>query len=163
MNDRQVKVAQMGVKMQAFTETKTGVFTHNQATPVDTKFAQTKTKLDGAITALGGKQTIQEGGGFEEETTAKAVSRHDMEELVRDTNRTAAAIAEDQQKPEIMDRFRMPHGSGDTELKAKAPSMATAIGELNLAAEFAAHGMPNAVTSLTSAADAFEDNRGRPG
>jgi hypothetical protein len=34
------------------------LFNHNPATPVDTKFAQTKTKLDNAITALGGKQAL---------------------------------------------------------------------------------------------------------
>jgi hypothetical protein len=163
MNDGQTKVAQMGVKVQAFTETKASLFNHNPATPVDAKFAQTKTKLDNAITALGGRQAIQAGGGFGEESDAKATSRHDMEELLRDTNRTAAAIAEEQSKPEIMVRFRMPYGSGDEELKTKARAMAKAIAELGLDADFAGRGMATAATTLTNAAEAFQGSEGEQG
>jgi len=39
-----------------------------------------------------------------------------------------------------MDRFRMPQGSGDGELKTKARAFAAAIRELSLNDEFAAHG-----------------------
>ena len=162
MNDGQVKVAQMGVNAQAFATSKASLF--NNKTAVDTKFADTKTKLDTAITALGGKEAIQMSGGFGEGTGAKSTSRHDLEELLRDANRTAGAIAEEQQKPEIMDRFRMPHGSGDEELKTKARSMAQGILDLGLDAEFAAHGMgPVASTTLLTAADAFEDSEGEQG
>ena len=130
MNDRQIKVAQMGVNAQAFTETKASLF--NNKTGVDTKFADTKTKLDAAIVSLGGKEAIQMSGGFGEGTGTKSISRHDLEELIRDANRTAGAIAEEQQKPEIMDRFRMPHGSGDEELKTKARAMARDLARLAL-------------------------------
>ena len=59
MNDGQVKVAQMGVNAQAFVTSKASLFNHSPVTAVDTKFADTKTKLDAAITSLGGKQAIQ--------------------------------------------------------------------------------------------------------
>jgi hypothetical protein len=161
MNDGQVKVAQMAVNAQAFATSKASLFSK---TPVETKFADAKTKLDSAITSLGGKQTIQASGVFKEETDVKSTSRHDLEELLRDTNRTAAAIAEEQLKPEIMDRFRMPHGSGDEQLKTKARAMAQGILDLGLDAEFAAHGMgPVASTILLTAADAFQGTEGEQG
>jgi len=59
---------------------------------------------------------------------------------MRNYNRTAAAIAEATKKPGLMDRFRMPQGSGDEELKAKARAFAAAIRELALNDEFSAHG-----------------------
>ena len=92
-------------------------------------------------------------------------SRHDLEELIRDANRTAGAIAEERQKPEIMRSVvRMPHGSGDEELKTKARAMAQGILDLGLEAEFAAHGMgPVASTKLLTAALAFEESQGEQG
>jgi hypothetical protein len=164
MNDGQVKVAQMGVNAQAFATSKVSLFNHSPAMAVDTKFADTRTKLDSAITALGGRQAIQQGGGFGEGTGAKSTSWHDLEELLRDANRTAGAIAEEHSKPAIMDRFRMPHGSGDEGLKTKARAMAQGILDLGLDAEFAAHGMgPVASTTLLTAAHEFEGSQGEQG
>ena len=127
MNEGQLKVAQMGVKAQAFVETKASSFNHSPATLVDTTFVQTKRKLDNAITALGGKEAIEMNGGVNEGAVAKSTRPHDLEKLIRDANRTAGAIAEEKSKPEIMDRFRMPHDNGGGDLKTKTRSMTQAI------------------------------------
>jgi hypothetical protein len=55
-----------------------------------------------------------------------------------------------------MDSFRMPHGSGDELLKDRVKGMAKAIGDLGLESEFAAHGLPNHVTTLTDATANFQ-------
>ena len=59
---------------------------------------------------------------------------------MRNYNRTAAAIAEDTKNPALMDRFRMPQGNGDEELKAKARGFARALRDLSLNEAFAGLG-----------------------
>ena len=150
---------QLDVEAHACAQTKVSSFDHNPATAVDTTFARIKTKQGDAISTLGGKQEIKMGGGLNEGTGAKSTSRHDLEELLCDTNRTAAAIAEEQQKPGIMDRFRTLHGSSDEELKTQAHLMAQAILDLGLDTDFAAHGMGRVPSSrLLMAAEAFQDS-----
>jgi hypothetical protein len=161
MDAGQTKVAQMAVSAAAFAEGVVAAhFTHTPMTPVDNKHAAALTKLNQAITDLGGKAAIQEGGGFEEKTEEKKTSRHEMEEWARRTNLTAASISEEQEKPEIMDSFRMPHGSGDELLKSRVKGMAKAIGDLGLDSEFAAHGLPAHAATLTAAAGNFQTAAG---
>ena len=62
-----------------------------------------------------------------------------MEEL-RDIVRTAEAVSEETGNEAMMDRFRMPGGRGDEELKARARGMAAAIRDLSLNDEFEGHG-----------------------
>lgn len=158
-----VKVAQMAVKARAFANSRVADFTHEPPQPADAKHAATIAKLDAAITGLGGAAAIQEGRGFEEASGEKAVTFHDLEDLVRRTNKTAGAIADDTGHPEIMDSFRMPHGHGTEEWKTRASSMATAIGTLGLDTEFAAHNLPNHAAALTTAAANFDASAGEQG
>jgi hypothetical protein len=163
MDDGQTKVAQMGVKAQGFAQGKVAAFTHTPMTKVDNKHAAALTKLGAAITGLGGKAAIQKGGGFSEKTGEKETSRHDLEELVKQTNTTAGSIADDQGTPEIMSNFRMPHGSGDEELKTKAKSMAKAIDDLGLDDEFESYHLPGHAAVLTNAANNFTTSEAEQG
>jgi hypothetical protein len=85
-----------------------------------------------------------------------------MEELARRTNLTAASISEEQAKPEIMDSFRMPQGSGDELLKSRVNGMAKAIGALGLESEFAAHGLPIHAATLPQPAISKRRHAGTP-
>lgn len=87
--------------------------------------------------------------------TSKVVLRHALFLELRGINRTAAAIAEAQHKPEIMDKFRMPYGVGDAVLVAKATAIADAA--VPLTADFIAYGHdPSFVTDLKGHITAFE-------
>jgi hypothetical protein len=59
-------------------------------------------------------------------TTSRTVLRDALFLELKGINRTAAAIAADQDKPEIMDKFRMPFGVPDVVLVAKAKAIADA-------------------------------------
>jgi hypothetical protein len=84
-------------------------------------------------------ETQQSGtGGFQSGVTSKAVLRNALFLEVKGINRSAAAIAAAQKKPEIMDKFRMPYGVGDAVLVAKAKAIADAAEPL--ATDFIAHG-----------------------
>jgi hypothetical protein len=84
-------------------------------------------------------ETQQSGtGGFQSGATSKAVLRNALFLELKGINRTAAAIAAAQEKPDIMDKFRMPHGVGDTVLVAKAKAIADAAEPM--ATDFVAHG-----------------------
>src|SRR5207253_2761691 len=65
-------------------------------------------------------------GQFRSGTTAKEVLRDALLLELKGINRTAAAIAEAQGKPEIMDKFRMPYGVGEAVLIARASAIADA-------------------------------------
>lgn len=82
----------------------------------------------------------REKGESEGGTTSKTV-RHDALMLdLREVNRTAAAIATAQHRPEIMSQFRMPHGATETELVAEANAMAKAADAMK--ADFIEYAMP---------------------
>jgi hypothetical protein len=154
----------MAVKAQAFAQSLVNDhFTHTPATKVDAKHAETLTKLGSAITGLGGKEAIQQGGDFSLATDTKRTTRHQIEALIRSANRTASSIAEENGTPEIMNKFRIPHGGGDEELKARANSMADAIEELGLEDEFEGHGLADFATTLQNAAQNFVVDSGTQG
>lgn len=96
----------------------------NPPTKAVAKYVYALLRLEGSIKYLVSKKAIQSGGGFWE-STAMQLKLHDepVQEL-RDIERTADAISEEQDNPALMDRFRMPSGSGDTELKSLALGMA---------------------------------------
>jgi hypothetical protein len=77
-------------------------------------------------------------GTFHGGTTSKTVLRDALLLELKTINRTAAAIAESQHKPDIMDNFRMPHGVSDTTLVAKANAIADA--GVPMQTDFVAHG-----------------------
>ena len=62
-------------------------------------------------------------------TTSKTVLRDALLLELKGINRSAAAIAADKSKPDIMDKFRMPSGVSDTVLVAKAKAIAEAASE----------------------------------
>lgn len=59
-------------------------------------------------------------------TTSKTVLRNALFLELQGINRTAGAIAAVQEKPDLMEKFRMPYGVSDTVLVAKAKAIAEA-------------------------------------
>jgi hypothetical protein len=87
-------------------------------------------------------------------TTSKAVLRDALLLELKGINRTAAAIAAAQEKPEMMDQFRMPYGVSDTVLVAKANAIAAAAEGFK--DDFVTHGHePGFITDLQSQVSAF--------
>ena len=141
MNSKQIKEAKRAVKMLAFAKERVADFTHAPAQPVDAKHAGTIVKLDGAITKLGGKEAIQGADEFGQKSDEQQADRGDVQSMLRRINATVASIAEETKQPALMNRFRMPHGDGDTELKTKLNGFADAIDELGLLAALAEHNL----------------------
>ena len=83
----------------------------------------------------------QQSGGTAIGTTSRGVLRDALTGDLREWNRTAAAVAEDLQRPEIMDGFRMPHGNNDTELAGTARAFIKSVGALGLHDAFVEHGL----------------------
>jgi hypothetical protein len=79
-------------------------------------------------------------GNFHGGTTAKSVQREGLMAVLRSINKSAGAIATAQKTPEIMDSFRIPHGTNDTETSARALAFADAA--VPLEAEFIALEQP---------------------
>lgn len=164
MKRRQQHEAQALLRANEYAATRQPDFAHQPPTKVDAKFTQTCQRLGTVITDLGGKQAIQAGGAYGEETEHQRVLRQDLEEELRDVNATAAAISEETANPAMMDRFRMPYGSSDRNLAASARAMAAAIRDLALNDEFEAHGHPaDTAADLEQMADAFDTTEGEQG
>ncbi len=83
----------------------------------------------------------QQSGGKSVGTTSRGVLRDALTGDLREWNRTAAAVAEDLKRPEIMDGFRMPHGNNDTELAGTARAFIKSVADLSLHDAFVEHGM----------------------
>lgn len=104
MNRRQQNEAQALIRSSEFAATRVPDFTHQPATPVDLKCASARTRLTTAITDLGGKQAIQAGGAFGQQTEDQGILRDELEEELRDINLTAASIAEETANPALGNR-----------------------------------------------------------
>jgi hypothetical protein len=163
MKRKQQLEAQSFVRARAWAQGRSADFTHNPPQAVDSKFNGALSKLGGVISSLGGTAAIQAGGDFGEETGAQAVLRSEVLEALRNVNRTMSAVAEDQEIPEIMDRFRMPHGDNDSALPSKLRAFATAIDELSMGDELAGHANAESAASLRAMATAFEGSEGEQG
>jgi hypothetical protein len=164
MNTRQNAIAQSLVRADEFAEGRQADFTHTPPTKVDAKFATARERLSQAVTSLGGKQAIQSGGGFGESTESLRDQRAGLLDELRDIVRTADAIAEETGSDSMMDRFRMPQGTGDEALKARARGMAAAIRDLSLNDEFEAHGHEaDTAADLEAMVAAFEQAEGEQG
>ncbi|MGL4401549.1 MAG: hypothetical protein ACRCXD_16930 [Luteolibacter sp.] len=164
MNRRQQNKAQAFLRSSEFAETRLVDFTHQPPTKVDVKFVSAQARLAATITTLGGKQAIQAGGSFAEETEKQRALREDLEDELEDINASADSIASETGNPSIMERFRMPDGNGDTRLIAKARAFATAICELSLNDEFEAHGHgADTAADLEQLATALEGSEGQQG
>lgn len=164
MNRRQQNKAQAFLRANEFAQTLLVDFTHQPPTPVDEKFASARIRLDAAITALGGKQSIQAGGSYAEETEKQRQLRIELEDELADVNATAQAISKETANPAILERFRLSGSNGLARLIAKARAFATAIRELSLNDEFAAHGHPaDTAADLEQLAQALESSEGDQG
>lgn len=95
-----------------------------QPTKAQKLFDEVDNAIEGLADAAAGQQSGA--GDFHAGTTSKAVQRDGLLAELRSINRSAAAIAAAQGKPEIMESFRMPHGNNDTVLAAKARAFADA-------------------------------------
>ena len=163
MNAKQTKEAKRAVTMLAFAGERVPDFAHTPSPPVDAKHAATIARLEAAIAELGGKQAIQEAGEFGEATVEQAGDRGEVEAMLRKVNGTMASVAEEKGQPGLMDRFRMPHGNGDTELAAKLTGFAEAIDELALLDELAAHGLIVTTAGLRTMAKELKEGAGSQG
>jgi hypothetical protein len=101
-------------------------------TPAHTKAKQLLDELNTPDTGLIARIQKNAGaqasgtGAFRGGTTSKTVLRDALFLELKGINRTAAAIAAEQNKPDIMDKFRMPYSVGDAVLVAKATAIADA-------------------------------------
>lgn len=164
MNRRQQNKAQAFLRSSEFADTRLADFTHQPPTKVDLKFASACSRLNASITTLGGKQAIQAGGSYGEETENQRALREELEDELEDINASADSIASETGNPALMERFRMPDGNGDTRLIAKARAFAIAIRELSLNDEFEGHGHgADAATDLEELAKSLEDSEGVQG
>ena len=163
MTRKQQLEAQMFVRVRTWAQGRSADFTHNPSTPVDLKYSGAMSKLGSVVGSLGGTAAIQAGGDFDEESGAQRVLRSEVLDALRNENRTVSAVAEDQETPVIMDRFRMPHSDNDAVLVAKLRAFATAIDELSLADELVGHANAETVVSLRAMADGFETSEGEQG
>lgn len=136
MNRRQQTAAQALLCANEYAATQLPDFTHQPPTKVDLKVAAARERLTRAITELGGRQAIQAGGTYAEATRCQSILRGDVLDELKDVNTAAAAIAGETSKPALMNRFRMPHGSGTAALIASTRAMAAAIRELDLSIKY---------------------------
>lgn len=164
MNRRQQNQAQAFLRSSEFAATLLADFTHQPPTKVDAKFASARARLIAAIDVLGGKQAIQAGGSFSEETEKQRQLREELEDELEDINASADSIAAETGNPSLMERFRMPDGNSDSRLIAKARAFATAIRELALNDEFEAHGhTADTAAHLEQMAATLEGSEGEQG
>lgn len=165
MNDRQRNQLNRLINVKKFCADHTPHFTNTPPKGGDVKFATAKTALTTLIPQITSKQATQASGSYGQATMNQAVERQELVELMRAVNRTAAAIAIDKKEPGIMDRFRMPPLDNDALLVASGQAFATAITELNLAADFTEHGYDGDIVAdlNAEAADLLESESSQGG
>lgn len=165
MNDRQRNQLNCLIRVEAFCEARASAFTGNTPPkPGDDKFTTLYAGVTALIPQITGKQATQAGGGYGQATMDQAVEREELLDLLRSTNRTAAAIAIDKNDPGLIDRFRMPASHNDAQYAATGLAFADAIVELSLAADFTAHGYEgNIVADLRAESQDVLDAEGDQG
>ena len=118
-------------------------------------------ELDTLNVAIGKEVAKQQSGGRAVGTTSRGVLRDALTGDLREWNRTAAAVAEDLKRPEIMDGFRMPHGNNDTEFAGTARAFIKSVGVLALHDAFVEHGLEDDFEdALDERIGDFEDSKG---
>ena len=164
MNDRQRNQVQQLLRVQAFCAEHAPKFTNNPTKPGDAKFNAATAGLTTLVPTITAQQATQASGSFGQSTMDQAVEREELFTLMRTTVRTMSAISADANDPGMMDRFRMTRGNNDLEAAAQADAFAAAITELNLAAEFTAHGYEgDIVADLIAEAQDVRDAEGQQG
>ena len=102
-----------------------------------TKFGEMKT----VAKAISDEDAKQKGGTSAQANTSRSVLRDALRADMGLWAETADAISDERGEPEIMDRFRLPHGNNDPVLTARARAFITAIAELALHDAFVEQGM----------------------
>lgn len=146
--------------MVTFAEGKVEYFTHTPPKPVDAKHAATIVKANLAITGLGGKQAIQMAGEHGQITENLRSDRGDVGAMLRKINGTMVSVSEETKNPGLMDRFRMPHGNGDTEIATKLEGFADAIDEMGLLAQLEEHNLMVTTAGLRQMAKDLKEGGG---
>ncbi len=154
MNNRELARTTCFDNMSAFGKAKATALADAAADSDGKKKAKAKARakfgeLDSLIGSIAKEVAKQQSGGKAVGTTSRGVLRDALTGDLREWNRTAAAVAEDLKRPEIMDGFRMPHGNNDTELAGRARAFIKAVGDLKLHDAFVEHGLE----------DDFEDSK----
>lgn len=133
-----------------------------QPTPAQTKtialYGQLNTPQTGIVVILEGFETGRETGatGYHGGTTSKASVRNGIMLDLKDWNEAAAAIASDQNRPEIMEGFRIPHGVSTEAFAAKVNAIVAAATPLE--ADFIALGFADDfLTAMTARVEDFEN------
>ena len=165
MNNRELARTTCFDNMDAFGKAKATDLADASADSVGRKKAKAKARAKfGELTILTGSiATViakQQSGGKSIGTTTRGVLRDALTGDLREWNRTAAAIAEDLKRPEIMDGFRMPHGNNDTELAGIARAFIKSVADLSLHDAFVEHGLEDDFEdALSDRIEDFEDSK----
>ena len=102
-----------------------------------TKFGEMKT----IAKDIGDEDAKQKGGTTAQANTSRSVLRDALRTDLGLWAETADAISDELGRPEIMDRFRLPHGNNDPVLTARARAFITAVADLGLHNAFVEQGM----------------------
>lgn len=146
MNNRELARTTCFDNMSAFGKAKTTDLADAAPDSDGKKKAKAKARakfgeLSTLIAAIDTEIAKEQSGGKKQGTTSRGVLRDALTSDLREWNRTAAAIAEDLQRPEIADAFRMPHGNNDTELAGTARAFIKSVTDLALHDAFVEHGL----------------------
>ena len=165
MNNRELARTTCFDTMSAFGKAKATALADAAADSDGRKKAKAKARakfseLDSLTGSIATEVAKQQSGGKAIGTTSRGVLRDALTGDLREWNRTAAAIAEDLQRPEIMDGFRMPHGNNDTELAGTARAFIKAVAALALHDAFVEHGLEDDFeVALGERITDFEDSK----
>ena len=165
MNSRELARTNSFNNMDAFGKARVKDFADAATDSDGRKKAKAKARAKfGELTILTGSIATEVAkelsGGSAIGTTSRGVLRDALTGDLREWNRTAAAIAEDLQRPEIMDGFRMPHGNNDTELAGTGRAFIKAVEALALHDAFVEHGLEDDFEdALVERITDFEDSQ----
>ena len=166
MNNRELARTTCFDNMSAFGKAKAAALADAAADSDGRKKAKAKARakfgeLDTLNVAIGKEVAKQQSGGKAVGTTSRGVLRDALTGDLREWNRTAAAIAEDLKRPEIMDGFRMPHGNNDRELAGTARAFIKSAAALELHDAFVENGLEDDFEdALEERIKAFEQSQG---
>jgi len=165
MNSRTLARTTCSNNMDAFGKAKAADLSDTATDSDGRKKAKAKARSKfGDLTVLTGSIATQvakqQSGGSAIGTTSRGVLRDALTGDLREWNRTAAAVAEDLKRPEIMDGFRMPHGNNDTELAGTARAFIKSVEALALHDAFVEHGLEDDFEdALDERITEFEDSQ----
>lgn len=146
MNDRERNRFEMVKRVSKFRADNAALFP-TSVVPSDIKAVGLFTIVDSTKGTVQGALEAREGAsaGYHSGTTSQSTQRDGLMLDLIEFNRAAAAIADADGNPSLMDFFRMPYGVGDTQLvvraramKVKAASMASRFTDLGFAPQLEA-------------------------